>query len=222
MVAYPNESEAYRAARNDLLDAERALRRQVEQVAAKHRDLPDGGALKEDYRLTRAEDGGVVRFSDLFPEGKDTLLVYGFMFADGGTPCPACTAFLDGFDRTVRHVSERIGIAVVAKTRADRIAAYAKARGWTDLPLYSSTGTTYNADYHCEAHGMGQIPIMNVFRRGADGIRHFCGTELFFAENEPNQHPRHIDMMWPLWNTLDLTPAGRGDFFPSIDTTAIP
>jgi len=27
---------------------------------------------------------------------------------------------------------------------------------------------------------------------------------------EPGQNQRHIDMMWPLWNLLDLTPEGRG------------
>lgn len=36
-LAYPNESAAYRAARNTLLDAEMALRRQIEEVAAHFR-----------------------------------------------------------------------------------------------------------------------------------------------------------------------------------------
>ena len=29
--------------------------------------------------------------------------------------------------------------------------------------------------------------------------------------------PRHVDMLWPLWNVLDLTPKGRGDFYPQLD-----
>jgi Bacterial protein of unknown function (DUF899) len=37
---FPNESDAYRSARNDLLDAEIDLRRQLEAVAAKRRLMP--------------------------------------------------------------------------------------------------------------------------------------------------------------------------------------
>ena len=48
-LAYPNESVAYRTARNALLDAEMALRRQVEEVAALRRALPPGGVVERDY-----------------------------------------------------------------------------------------------------------------------------------------------------------------------------
>ena len=40
---FPNESEAYRKARDELLEAEIALRRQTEAVAAARRALPLGG-----------------------------------------------------------------------------------------------------------------------------------------------------------------------------------
>ena len=45
----PGESAAYRDARDSLLDAELNLRRQIEKVAALRRELPLGGAVKEDY-----------------------------------------------------------------------------------------------------------------------------------------------------------------------------
>jgi predicted dithiol-disulfide oxidoreductase (DUF899 family) len=48
-VAFPNESPAYRAARNKLLQREVALRRKMEAVAAAIRALPPGGAVPEDY-----------------------------------------------------------------------------------------------------------------------------------------------------------------------------
>ncbi|MBO0736785.1 MAG: DUF899 family protein, partial [Alphaproteobacteria bacterium] len=44
-LSFPNESAEYRAARNALLDAEIALRRQLEAVAALRRSLPPGGAV---------------------------------------------------------------------------------------------------------------------------------------------------------------------------------
>ena len=44
-MAFPNESTAYREARNALLDAEIALRRQTEAVAEMRRSLPPGGEV---------------------------------------------------------------------------------------------------------------------------------------------------------------------------------
>jgi predicted dithiol-disulfide oxidoreductase (DUF899 family) len=36
------------------------------------------------------------------------------------------------------------------------------------------------------------------------------------AEAEPGEQPRHVDLIWPLWNVLDLVPEGRGTdpYFP--------
>jgi hypothetical protein len=41
-LMFPNESAEYRKARNDLLADEMALRRHIEEVAAKRRALPPG------------------------------------------------------------------------------------------------------------------------------------------------------------------------------------
>jgi len=53
-VKFPNEGTAYRDARNELLIAERELRRQVERVAALRRTLPPGGTIPEDYVFDEA------------------------------------------------------------------------------------------------------------------------------------------------------------------------
>ncbi len=45
---YPNESREYREARNELLEAEDALRAQVECVAGLRRGLPLGGEVDQD------------------------------------------------------------------------------------------------------------------------------------------------------------------------------
>jgi predicted dithiol-disulfide oxidoreductase (DUF899 family) len=55
-MQFPNESKAYRAARNDLLKAEINLRQQIEKVAALRRSLPAGGEVAEDYVFVRTED----------------------------------------------------------------------------------------------------------------------------------------------------------------------
>ena len=76
-VRFPGETAEYRAARDQLLEAEIALRRQTEAVAAMRRTLPPGGAVADDYRF--AQESGEVRLSELFAT-HDTLVLYSFMF----------------------------------------------------------------------------------------------------------------------------------------------
>src|SRR5262252_463736 len=101
-LRYPNETQAYRDARDELLKAERELVDKVKAVAAKRRTLPLGGELKEDYVFQRANDGKVgdrVKFSELFGD-KTTLILYSFMYGPGwDNPCLSCTSLVDGFDR---------------------------------------------------------------------------------------------------------------------------
>src|SRR6266516_3539082 len=51
--------------------------------------------------------------------------------------------------------------------------------------------------------------MLNVFHRDGETIRHFWGSELFYAPTEPGQDPRHVGTLEPVWNLLDLTPEGR-------------
>ena len=51
--------------------------------------------------------------------------------------------------------------------------------------------------------------MLNVFHRDGDTIRHFWGSELFYAPTEPGQDPRHVGTLEPVWNLFDLTPEGR-------------
>src|ERR1700756_857086 len=117
-IRFPGESEEYRRERLRLLEAEMELRATIERVAAQRRALPPGGAVPKDYLFESASrEGGEVRFSELFAPGKDTLVIYSFMFprypgderpgpATGETarlsvaetPCPSCTSILDSLD----------------------------------------------------------------------------------------------------------------------------
>jgi len=76
--------------------------------------------------------------------------------------------------------------------------------------LLSSRNNTYNRDYHAESPEGEQIPILNVFRRDGNQIRHSWATELMFAPRDEGMEARHVDSIWPIWNVLDLTPEGRG------------
>src|ERR1700721_2269599 len=145
-IRFPNENAAYRAARNELLEAELGLRRQIEKVAALRRRLPPGGEVPQDYVFDG--DEGPARRSELFGD-KDTLIVYSYMYGpDMEAPCPACTSILDGLDATAQHVLPRVAIVAVARSPMERIRAFADQRGWARLRLLSSADNSYNADYH--------------------------------------------------------------------------
>lgn len=224
-VRFPGETPAYRAARNRLLRAERDLRRRLEAVATLRRALPLGGVVREDYVF---EEGGPspddlttvrrVRMSELFADGKPSLLVYSYMFGPAmPDACPMCTSLLDGLDGTVAHATERVNFVVVAKSPIQRVRAFARDRGWRRLRLLSSAGNTYNRDYLGEDATGAQNPSLNVFVRLEGAIHHFYNTELFFLGTGRGQHPRHVDLLWPLWNLFDLTPEGRGtDWYPQL------
>src|SRR5215212_7165963 len=150
-VTFPTETAEYRAARDLLLEEEIELRRAMEAVAARRRELPPGGEVPEDYVFEGATAGAPtgVRLSELFAPGRDALAIYSFMFprdpgdrrpgpetgesaalplAEG--PCPSCVAFLDQLDGAAEHVRQHLNLAVVAKAPLPRILTFAEERGW--------------------------------------------------------------------------------------------
>jgi predicted dithiol-disulfide oxidoreductase (DUF899 family) len=236
-IRFPGETEEYRRERNRLLEAEAGLRRTIEQVAAQRRELPPGGVVPDDYPFEEASDDGEVRFSQLFETGKDTLVIYSFMFprhsgdtrqgpAEGQTarlplretPCASCTSILDSLDGAALHLSRLLNLVVVAKSEPDRIRNFARERGWRHLRLLSSRSNAYNRDYHAETPEGEQMPVLNAFVRDGDQFRHTWASELMYAPRDEGLEARHVDSIWPIWNVLDVTPEGRGNEsdFPSL------
>ncbi|HEY2937658.1 MAG TPA: DUF899 family protein [Gaiellaceae bacterium] len=221
-IRFPGETDEYRAARNELLQAELELRRQNEAVAAQRRRLPLGGEVPTDYAFHESvrDAARSVRLSELFANGQDTLVLYSFMFIGDGleSACPSCTSIIDAVDGETPHMVQRVSLAAVAKVPIERFRDHARTRGWRNIRLLSSADTTYNRDYHGEGPDESQDPIATVFVRRDGKVHHFYSTELLFAPTDPGVHPRHVDFMWPVWNVLDLTPAGRGtDWSPQLE-----
>jgi len=225
-IAYPGESPEYRSARDRLLEQEIELRRATEELAAARRALPPGGEVPEDYVFQGAL--GDVRLSELFAPGRDSLAIYSFMFPRAASddrpgpeagetarlalhdgPCPSCVALLDQLDGAAGHAAERMNLAVVAKAPLPRVLGFARERGWLRLRLLSSAANGYNRAYHAETADGSQMPVLNVFHRDGGTIRHFWGSELFYAPSEPGQDPRHVGTLEPLWNLFDVTREGR-------------
>jgi predicted dithiol-disulfide oxidoreductase (DUF899 family) len=238
-IAFPGESPEYRAARARLLEREVELRREMEAVAAARRELPPGGPVPEDYVFEGADADGApteVRMSGLFAPGKDSLVIYSFMFprtyggdrpgpAKGETaqlpleesPCPSCVALLDQLDGAALHAAQHLNFAVVAKTTLERLLTWGEERGWRHLRLLSSARNSYNRDYYGETADGSQVPMLNVFHRDGETIRHFWGAELTYGPSDPGQDHRSVGTLEPLWNLFDLIPEGRPDWDEEID-----
>lgn len=218
-LTFPNETTGYREARDELLKSEIALRAEVERVAAMRRGLPLGGLVKEDYTFEEIGGDGQVRsvkLSELFEEPKTSLFVYSWMYGPAmANPCPMCSSIIDGLNGNARHIAQRLNLIVVARSPIERITAFAKGRGWNSVRLLSSAKNSYNADYFGETSAGDQYPMANVFVRRDGSIHHFWGSEMLYAKLEGD--PRHMDLMWPLWNVLDTSPEGRGDWYPPLD-----
>jgi predicted dithiol-disulfide oxidoreductase (DUF899 family) len=231
-VAFPHESREYRLAREALLQREVELRRQMESVAAELRSLPPGGEVPEDYVFDRIGDDGAattVRVSELFGDN-DTLMLYHYMFprhaeddrpgpthgqfaelplAEG--PCPSCTALIDMWEGTMPHFEGLGGnLAVVARAPIERVAAFAREKGWRHTKLLSAANCSFRRDYGGDGADGQPVPLLTVFKRWPDGkIRLHWASELVFAPTDRGQDPRHLGTVEPLWSLFDLTPGGR-------------
>jgi len=219
-VTFPGESADYRRLRNELLAAERALKDQRERVAELRRQLPLGGLVETDYVFREGpadlDDNAPERFfetrlSQLFAEGKESLIVDHVMFEpDAERACPMCSMWTDGFNGLIPHLSDKVAFVVIAKAEIGKLRRWAKERGWDRVRLLSSRDNSFNRDFNVERDGH-QLPGLSVFTRDAEGrIFHRYTTEgsLVF------EHHRAMDLYSPVWNLFDLLPEGRGDWMP--------
>lgn len=210
---FPNETDEYRARRDELLELEVRLRALGEEVTQARLALPRGGRLREDYVFESVDRHGSVRetrFSELFGE-RDGLLVYTMMFGpEWDAACPSCTSLVDAFNANWYPFSQHAAMAVVAAAGPEQLAAWGRRRGWR-LPLHSAAKNDYILDYFAQdATDPAMVTMMNAFRRTPEGIFHHWGSELVRRPME-NAHARHVDAVWPFWNLLDMTPGGRPD-----------
>jgi predicted dithiol-disulfide oxidoreductase (DUF899 family) len=217
-----NESADYATAREQLQVAEIELMRQRERVAALRRDLP-AGAVVQDYTLQegpRSLDDGdgparSVRLSELFTGPGRSLVVYQLMYGKLQTsPCPMCTMWIDGFNGITHHLDQNLDFAIVAAADLPDLRAHARARGWRNLRLLSAGDSTFKYDLGSEDEQGEQDSTISVFTRDMDGsVRHVYSAHPRMSDAIDQ---RGIDLLSPVWNLMDLTPQGRGDWFADL------
>jgi len=216
------ESPGYLAAREELRLAEIELMRHQEKVAVQRRALPPGPPV-DDYVFLEgpadldAGDAPVreVTLSELFGSSERPLIVYQFMYGKKQTdPCPMCTMWIDGFSGISRHVTRNADFVIAAAADPATLREYGRERGWHRLRLLSCGDSTFKYDTGSEDEDGEQDSTVSVFTRDGDGtVRHFYSVHPRMAEDIKE---RGIDFLAPVWNLLDLTPQGRGEWYPSV------
>ena len=219
----PHESADYLKKREELRLAELDLMRQREKVAALRRALPQGATV-QDYTFEEgpadlnAGDAPIrtVRLSELFSAPGRSLIVYHLMFGKRqAKPCPMCTGLIDGFNGNAIHLSQNVDLAIVAAADPVALRAHARTRGWDKLRLLSAGSSTFKYDLSSEDREGNQDSEISVFTRDADGtVRHFYSAHPKLASGV---NERGLDLLWSLWNMLDLTPQGRPNWYAELD-----
>jgi predicted dithiol-disulfide oxidoreductase (DUF899 family) len=219
----PNESKEYLSKREEVRRAEIELMKQRERVAALRRELPKGATI-QDYEFLEGpaslddadEPVRKTRLSELFTAPDRSLVIYHFMFGKKQTsPCPMCTAWIDGYNGIAHHLAQNVDFAILAAADPSTLRAHARNRGWNKLRLLSAGESTFKYDLGSEDHEGRQDSTISVFTRESDGsLRHFYSSH---PRLDADIQERGIDELSPIWNVLDLTPQGRGKFYASLD-----
>ncbi|SHH13280.1 DUF899 domain-containing protein [Bradyrhizobium erythrophlei] len=227
------------AARLELLEAEKALTRQGDEVAQRRQELP-WVRIDKDYVFDT--DRGKQSLPDLFA-GRSQLLVYHFMFGpDYKAGCPSCSAIADGFDGVVVHLANHdVMLSAVSRAPLAKLQAYKQRMGWK-FPWASSFGNDFNFDFNIAFTEQQQRDgtIEYNYRRGGhamdatqipEPVAQFaatCGTDgLTYVRDRPglsafvredgvvyhtySSYARGVDGIWGMYQWLDRAPKGRNE-----------
>ncbi|MFM0294003.1 MULTISPECIES: DUF899 domain-containing protein [Paraburkholderia] len=231
--------EAWLAARLELLEAEKALTRQSDELARQRQALP-WVRIDKAYRFET--DEGSVSLAGLFA-GRSQLLVYHFMFGPDYTAgCPSCSAVADGFAGSVVHLANHdVTLTAVSRAPLAKLQAYKRRMGWT-FPWASSAGSDFNfdvnvsfteqqqregsVDYNFQrgGHAMDVVPapapvVEFATACGTDAPTYSLdrpGMSAFVLEDGVVYHTysaygRGVDALWGMYQWLDRAPKGRNE-----------
>ena len=226
------------AARLELLQAEKELTRQSDDVALKRQELPWVRVDKE-YRFDTEQ--GSASLKELF-RGRSQLLVYHFMFGpDYEAGCPSCSAIADGFNGIAVHLANHdVMLTAVSRAPLPKLVAFKERMDWT-FPWASAFDTDFNADFNVFftekqqredgiEYNYRREPLLTF--RGSEapvsGIAAQTGTDLatytrerpglsaFVMEDGVVYHTysaysRGVDSLWGMYQWLDRAPKGRNE-----------
>jgi len=227
------------AARLGLLEEEKELTRQSDEVARRRQEMP---WVRVDKAYRFDTDEGSASLKDLF-RGRSQLLVYHFMFGpDYKAGCPSCSMIADGFDGFAVHLANHdVALWAVSRAPLAKLDAYKRRMGWT-FPWASSHGDDFNFDFNVsitdEQQHAGGVEY-NYVRSGhpltatqfPEPVVQFataCGTDApTYARDRPGMsafalqngavchtystYARGLDGLWGAYQWLDRAPKGRNE-----------
>jgi predicted dithiol-disulfide oxidoreductase (DUF899 family) len=233
--------EEWLAARVALLDAEKELTRQSDELARRRQALP-WVRIEKDYRFDT--DDGAASLGDLFA-GRSQLLIYHFMFGpDYKAGCPSCSMIADGFNGFAVHLAHHdVMLQAVSRAPLARLQAYKRRMGWA-FPWASSHDGDFNFDFNValteEQQRAGGVEYNYQAAPPRDltelprPVRQFaasCGTDApTFLRDRPGMsafiredgaiyhtystYARGLDGLWGAYQWLDRAPKGRNESGP--------
>jgi len=213
---FANETADYAKARMALLAEEIEVRRHLTRLAEQRRRLPPGPVVEKNYRF-KDENGSETGLAEMFGH-HDTLVTYFWMFGpQRERPCPMCTNFLGGANGNGADVKQRVAFKIIGRSPVERQRAFAMERGWRDLDFAQTVGDDYARDLGLLDAKGNEYPGLTVYQKDGNEVRVFYSSEMPAEAADPAQDPRGAVDIAPLWNILDMTPAGRGtSWYPKL------
>ena len=214
--------EEWLVARTVLLEREKALTRESDELAQQRQELP-WVRVEDEYPFETEQ--GTRTPAELF-DGRSQLLVYHFMFGptvegwpDAG--CLGCSYTADSLDGAVAHLPPR-GVTFVAVSRAplENLLAYRRRMGWS-FPWVSAAGSDFNLDFAVFTEdgrrtGSGfnfgtpkHAAEIDVRRDELHGLSAFA-LEDGVVYHTYSCYDRGTDALNATWQLLDRAPQGRG------------
>ena len=232
--------EEWRAARLELLEAEKEHTRRGDELARQRQELP-WVPIEKNYRFET--DEGSASLADMF-RGRSQMLVYHFMFGPDYTAgCPSCSAIADGFNGSHVHWENHdVMFWAISRAPLEKLETFKQRMGWS-FAWASSFGSDFNHDFGVERsedeqraglveYNFRENDITAILEAGKSGpladvaasvgtdwatyTREGPGMSAFALDDGVVHHTyssyaRGLDALWGMYPWLDRAPLGRNE-----------
>jgi predicted dithiol-disulfide oxidoreductase (DUF899 family) len=222
--------EEWLAARAEVLEREKALTKENDELSERRRALP-WVLIDKDYSFET--EGGTKTLAELF-DGRSQLLMYHFMFGEAYTAgCPVCSSGADTYDGAVAHLNARdVTFLCVSRAQLERLLEYRQRMGWS-FPWVSQNGD-FNADFGAAYTQEQLAPFLESGNLGpVPEVAALCGTDpagymteapvmSAFALEDGDVYQtysttaRGLEPLLGYYGLLDRAPRGRDEGSPPV------
>jgi predicted dithiol-disulfide oxidoreductase (DUF899 family) len=222
--------EEWVAARAGLLEREKALTRENDEISRLRRELP---WVLVDKEYSFETEGGTKSLAELF-DGRSQLLMYHFMFGDAYTAgCPVCSSGADTYNGALAHLNARdVTFLCVSRAPLERLLEYRQRMGWS-FPWVSQNGD-FNADFGAaytqeqlapflESGNLGPVPEVAA-QCGTDPAGYMTEAPVLTAfvldggevYQTYSTTARGLEFLLGYYGMLDRAPRGRDEGEPPV------